>query len=234
METDLQPIGETRSFTHVVYRRLVDAIATGVLPPGERLTQQSLAARLAVSRQPISHALHRLKASGLATEAGRRGLVVAPIDPSRLKELYQLRAAIEGLATRLAAEQALASGARDKALRALNQALASGQRLTGADAILDWIRADIAFHDAIYRLSGSTVILETVEPLWPHFMRSMGSVLTSPQRRDDTWREHLAIAEAISRGRAEAAEQAARFHVEQASAAMMQTLESGKEWRGPR
>ena len=54
-----------------------DAIAEGVLAPGERLTQEQVAARLNVSRQPVSHALQLLKRQGLAVERGRRGLSVA-------------------------------------------------------------------------------------------------------------------------------------------------------------
>ena len=88
-----------------VHTRMVDAIAEGVLAPGERLTQEQVAERLNVSRQPVSHAPQLLKLQGLAVEHGRRGLSVAPIDPNRMDDLYQLRAVIDGLACRLAAER---------------------------------------------------------------------------------------------------------------------------------
>ena len=77
---------------------MVDAIAAGLLAPGERLTQEVIAERLSVSRQPVSHALQVLKRQGLVIEHGRRGLLVAPIEPGRMRDLYQLRAAVDGLA----------------------------------------------------------------------------------------------------------------------------------------
>ena len=95
-----------------VHVRMVDAIAEGVLAPGERLTQEEVAERLNVSRQPVSHALQLLKRQGLAVEHGRRGLSVAPIDPERMRDLYQLRAVIDGLACRLAAERSRAVARR--------------------------------------------------------------------------------------------------------------------------
>ena len=67
----LLPVDLHRSLTDTIYERLVDAIATDKLPPGARLNQRDLAEQLMVSRQPVSHALHRLKATGLATETGR-------------------------------------------------------------------------------------------------------------------------------------------------------------------
>ena len=101
----MEPLRMVPNLIEQVHDRLVDAIADGTLAPGERVTQEELADHLAVSRQPVSHALQLLKRQGLVVEHGRRGLSVAPVDPTRLRDLFQLRAAIEGLAARLAAER---------------------------------------------------------------------------------------------------------------------------------
>ena len=84
------------------YAVILDAISDGTLKPGERLTQDSVAQRLNVSRQPIHNALLVLKAQGFVREAGRRGLAVAPLDPELFEAIYQFRSAIEPLAVRLA------------------------------------------------------------------------------------------------------------------------------------
>ena len=55
-----------------------------------------------MSRQPVSHALHLLKSQGLVRESGRKGFEVAPVDPTRLRQLYEVRGALDGLAARLA------------------------------------------------------------------------------------------------------------------------------------
>src|SRR6516164_7984835 len=88
-----------------VRERLLAAVIDGTLAPGERLTQESVAEKLGVSRQPVSHALQLLKSRGLLVEAGKRGLVVAPVDAKRIRDLYQVREALETLAAGLAAER---------------------------------------------------------------------------------------------------------------------------------
>jgi len=87
------------------YEQLVEAIADGTLAPGQRIRQEELGRALGVSRQPISHALQLLKQQKLVEENGRRGLIVSGIDAERIRELYQVRTALDALAARLAAER---------------------------------------------------------------------------------------------------------------------------------
>ena len=88
-----------------VYRALLDAISGGSLAPGERITQEDLARRLAVSRQPVLQALRLLKKDGFVLDAPGRGLLVAPLDAEWTAKVYQVRGALDVLAARLAAEQ---------------------------------------------------------------------------------------------------------------------------------
>lgn len=212
-----------------VYARLKAAILSGDLAPGLPLAQEQLADRLGVSRQPVSHALRLLHSEGLVTERGRRGLMVAPVEPDRLRGLYQVRAALDGLAARLAAERAAAGAAAD-----LTHCLAEGRRALGQGSLpkgslakgslAELIDADAAFHQAVYDLSGNPAIAETAEAAWPHFRRSMGVVLSDASYRERAWREHAAIAEAIRRGAAAAAESLAREHAEAAGLATWRRL----------
>ncbi len=206
-----------------VHMRMVDAIAEGVLAPGERLAQEQVAERLNVSRQPVSHALQLLKRDGLAVEHGRRGLSVAPIDPERMRDLYQLRAVIDGLACRLAAERVVCGQAPAAEIEGLRERLSAGGLPTEAP-IHDWIAADVAFHQSIYVLSGNVALAETVSERWPHFKRCMGTSLSTPMVRAGIWAEHTAIADAILSGAARAAESAAIHHAEKAGSALYQRL----------
>jgi len=99
----LQPLDTQPALIDRAYERLVAAIASGTLAAGRRIRQEELAAMLGVSRQPISHALQLLKRQGLVEEAGKRGLIVCGIDAARIRELYQVRTALDALAARLAA-----------------------------------------------------------------------------------------------------------------------------------
>src|SRR5215831_7896070 len=100
-ETLMQPVDNSPILIDQVYQRLLDAIADYTLPPGQRVRQDEVAERLGVSRQPVSHALHLLKRQGLVRESGRKGFEVAPVDPLRIRQLYEVRGALDGAAARL-------------------------------------------------------------------------------------------------------------------------------------
>jgi DNA-binding GntR family transcriptional regulator len=181
------------------YAVILDAICEGTLKPGERLTQADVAERLNVSRQPIHNALLVLKSQGFLQETGRRGLCVAPLDPTLFEAIYQFRSAIEPLAVRLAT-------ARMKPAD-----LASGEVLIaqGMKAVKDQggaaVRADMAFHSWIYDLSGNVMIVETMRLNWQHLRRAMGEVLRHPRLSTRVWNEHRAIVETMAKGDGEKA-----------------------------
>lgn len=199
-----------------VYDLLVSAIASGRLAPGERLTQERVAETLGVSRQPVSHALQLLKHKGLVIEHGRRGLAVAPLDGTRLRHLYQVREAIDALAARLAAERVRQGQAPQSEIAAVEAALKAGSALGEAAETADLVRADVAFHKALYDLSGNPEIAQTVAEQWPLFMRSMGVVLNARDRKRTIWPEHEAIFAAVRAGDAAAGEQLAAGHARRA------------------
>jgi DNA-binding GntR family transcriptional regulator len=168
------------------YEQLVEAIADGTLAPGQRIRQEELGRALGVSRQPISHALQLLKQQKLVEENGRRGLIVSGIDAERIRELYQVRTVLDALAARPDAP------------------------------VLAFIQADVAFHTALYRLSGNRAIEDTVAAQWPHLKRSMGAVLDDLEQRPLVWAEHREILRLVLSGDAAGAERAARGHTDRA------------------
>jgi len=190
------------------YEVILDAICTGTLKPGERLTQHDVARRLNVSRQPIHNALIVLKTQGFLREAGRRGLSVAPLDPALFEAIYQFRSALEPLAVRLAtprlSPEAIARG------RAL---IAQGHTASASADSRALVRADMEFHSLIYELSGNSLILETMRLNWQHLRRAMGEVLRLPKLSRRVWREHEAIFNAMSTGNADGAAQLIHDHV---------------------
>lgn len=210
-----------------VYEQLMLAITARRLEPGARIRQADLATQFGVSRQPVSHALAVLKRQGLVQEAGRKGLEVAPVDAEHIRNLYQVRAALDALAARLAAERVGAGRVSRAERRALEQAVEEGEQLEADTPVLDLVLADAAFHKLIYCLCGNGSILETLEPQFPHLMRSMHVVLEAPAFRDRVWVEHRAIAEAILRGDAPAAALAALRHAESAGSETEARLRAG-------
>lgn len=212
----LAPLDALPDLIDQVHDRLLAAVVDGTLAPGERLTQESVAARLGVSRQPVSHALQLLKRRGLLVEHGKRGLAVAPVDAQRVRDLYQVREALEGLAASLAARRARAGHITARERSAAEAALSDGMRLARDTGIAEFVQADVAFHSAVHRLSGNSAIAETIADEWPHFMRSMGVVLAEESVRRRVWLEHADIVEAILGGEADEAERLAREHTKRA------------------
>src|SRR5947207_3373982 len=100
------PLDPLPNLIDQVYARILEAITDRSLPPGHRIRQNELAEKLGVSRQPVSHALHLLHRQGLVAESGRRGFEVTRLDPERIRQLYEVRGAIDALAARLAAGRA--------------------------------------------------------------------------------------------------------------------------------
>jgi DNA-binding GntR family transcriptional regulator len=207
------PLDPAPNLIDQVYARILEAITDRTLLPGQRIRQNELADKLGVSRQPVSHALHLLHRQGLVAESGRRGFEVTGLDPARLRQLYEVRGAIDALAARLAAERAKI----DVAGRTrLERALHGGRAIDKKTPLSKLIALDVDFHSAIYRLAGNPAIEEMMAPQWPHMRRSMATVLAELDYRESAWSEHETIAAEIFAGNVEAAEAAASAHAQTA------------------
>jgi DNA-binding GntR family transcriptional regulator len=205
----MTPLDPLPSLIDQVYERILAGITDRTLPPGHRIRQNELAELLGVSRQPVSHALHLLHRQGLVAESGRKGFEVTRLDPRRIRQLYEVRGAIDSLAARLAAGRA----DTDVAARAqLESALLAGRSIDEQTPLADLIALDVYFHRAIYRLAGNPAIEEMITPQWPHMRRSMATVLAELDYRTSAWAEHETIAAKIFAGDATSAEAAALAH----------------------
>jgi len=190
------------------YDAILDAICDGTLAPHERLTQDEIANRLAVSRQPVMSALGLLKQQGFLIEHGRRGLAVAPINRARFDAIYEFRSAIEPLAARLATERMTPERL------ALGRALVEhGMAVASAGDARATLQADVDFHTFIYETSGNPLIVETMHLHWQHLRRSMGEVLRRPRLTLQIWKEHAGILEAMAKGDADEAARRIGEHV---------------------
>jgi DNA-binding GntR family transcriptional regulator len=207
-------IGET------VYEAIRDAICDGILQPDERVVQDELAQRLGVSRQPVHQAMQQLRKEGFLVEAGKRGLVVAPLDLDFARQVYELRAALDGPAAVAAAQHAEAADrARgEQIIRAGRAAVADGDLAAMASA-------DFAFHDFIYHLAGNTLIASTARNNWHHVRRSIMLLAKKPTRLGPFWDEHEAILGAVVSGDSLSAGQLAQRHALSSAKAISETME---------
>ncbi|MFO1217852.1 MAG: GntR family transcriptional regulator [Burkholderiaceae bacterium] len=204
----IESVKPQKSLVEQAYERILDAICDGALAPGERVTQDELALRLQVSRQPVMTAVGQLKQQGFLVERGKRGLQVAPVDPARFDAIYELRSALEPLAASLAARRATQE--QIDAGRAL---VDHGRQVAAAGDARAALLADVDFHEWIYRVSGNPLVVQSMQAQWQHLRRSMGEVLRHPELARVVWDEHAAVLDAIARGDAQEAARAIAAHV---------------------
>ena len=215
IQTTLRPVPaqlvklqSTPDLVERVHRALLDAISDASLAPGVRLRQEEIAEQLAVSRQPVLQALRQLKKDGFVRDAPGRGLMVAPLDVDWMRNVYQVRGALDTLAVRLAAQRRCTIDAR---------LIEHGRKCARGRNIKAMIDADMAFHNAIYAASHNPLIELSAQVHWDHLRRVMGEVLQSSRQRSSVWDEHEAIAAAISKGDAQRAARLIDTHSANAS-----------------
>ena len=190
-----------------VYDAIRKQILMGALNPESPLRQEELAEQLGVSRQPVSHALVLLEREGLVSDYGRKGKMVAPIIPEHLRDLYQVRGAIDGLAAYLCAQR-IDGELEDLLSKLIDQ----GNSASRDGSIQSLALADIAFHRALYEQSGNPEITRLADQSWSHMVRSMHQVLENYDIRSGIWDEHRLIADAIISGDPELARNRASKH----------------------
>ncbi|MFN3292877.1 MAG: GntR family transcriptional regulator [Gemmobacter sp.] len=190
------------------YALILEAIDSGTYRPGDRLVESELADRFGVSRTPVREALQRLETQSMLARDGR-SLIVASLDHNQLAELYVVRAELEGLAARLAAQHASA-----EEIRVLRSMVEEDRKLLGDPAALS--RANRRFHKQIHLASHNRYLVQQLD-LVHRSMALLASTSLAAEGRDSAaLAEHEAIIAAIAARDGDAAYEALRTHISRA------------------
>jgi DNA-binding GntR family transcriptional regulator len=186
------------------------AIKAGILAqrwlPGQPLTEQQLAEELAISRTPVREALQALAREGFVSIFPNRGTFVAAPSLADIRELYELREALEGQVARLAAERATAadhSEVEAVVARAADQ----------MDAPDQLVETGSQFHRLLARIAGNRRIQEILVNLEQSTARARLMRYGAAEGPRDVWAEHRAIMEAVARHDPDVAERLMRSHI---------------------
>jgi DNA-binding GntR family transcriptional regulator len=187
-------------------------VLSGAIATGTRLRQETLAAEFGVSRTPVREALRKLQASGLVEVLPRRGALVRRPTARDVREAYEVRAELEGLAAALAA-----SRIRDGELRRLREAQElfrhsvasllvwrkrrSDNEPLRTEAHDEWISANDSFHLAIQEAAGNRRLRTTLADLHQSFPRDLTWIVLGENAKllEDNVAQHEAILAAIER-----------------------------------
>lgn len=194
------------------------AILSGRYRPGDHLGEVELAGSLGVSRGTVREALRHLQQEGLVT-AGNRGMLrVNSLTSAEVRELFRVRAALEGLAVR----EVIASPRREAAAEALRAAV---ERLSDEDEPAARMEADLAFHLLLCQLSGNSMLVEAWQRLEGRMRVAIlnGAAWQAPMMARD---RHVPIVEAIERGDVEAAVRVVDEHMAGAAEHFAQATDS--------
>ncbi len=206
-----------------VLEALRRAIVSGQLAPGQRLTERALIEMLAVSRTVIREALRQLEAEGLIEIIPNKGPVVRQLSAAEAKDLYRIRAVLEGLAARLFAENAT-----DAMVAELALALKDVERAyQGSDGGLA-LDAKTKFYDLLYTGGASETLASMLAVVQARVWRWRAVGLTHPKRAHDRLNESVenlsALIRAIENRDGEVAEQIARKEVGKAAVEVMRLI----------
>lgn len=194
---------------------LREKIVSGELKPGEALRQERLAVLFETSRMPVRDALRLLEAEGLVQMPPNKGAIVAPLDPEEFREVYEMRAALETLALRLAIPE-LTNSQIDRAAAIQDKAEASDLENFGA--------LNKAFHFALYEPCARPRLLAQIAALnetGDRYLRLAAAQLDYTRR---SHQEHRDLLEACRRRDGAEACEILRRHIEAAGEALVDRL----------
>jgi DNA-binding GntR family transcriptional regulator len=200
------------SLSKVVSERIRGRILDGTLKPGERLVEDRLSAELGVSRVPVREALRGLSAEGLVTLLPRRGATVAEVTPETVAELVEVRALLEGLNARLAAQRH-----DPEIVAALKDTLLRGNRAAKNGTAEELAHLNAEFHERLAEASRNSVLSDVMRGLRER--TSIAFAINGRARAREDWDEHAGILAAVIAGDAELAALLANRHVQNAAAA---------------
>lgn len=193
----------------VVFNTLRKAILTGELKPGERLMEIHLANQLGVSRTPIREAIRKLELEGLVVMIPRRGAEVAQITEKSLKDVLEVRRALDALCVELACDRITEEEKQNlkKACDEFEQATITGDATTIA-------AADVALHDIIVEATGNKRLIQLINNLSEQMYRYRFEYIKDEQQHTNLVEEHRMIYESIVRQDKEKAAEAAKLHID--------------------
>ena len=194
MGTDFEvTMDEYLPLRDVVFNTLRRAILRGELKPGERLMEIQLANKLGVSRTPIREAIRKLELEGLVLMIPRKGAEVAEITEKNLRDVLEVRCALEELAVQLACERIDGEG-----MKALHDAGMHFKEVLDSDDITRIAQADEAFHDVIFTATGNARLIQLLNNLREQMYRYRIEYLKKRECYPILIAEHKEIFDAIS------------------------------------
>jgi DNA-binding GntR family transcriptional regulator len=206
----LSPIATSASLRDKAYAALKQMITEADIyahPEEVRLDEKQLSLALGVSRTPIREAMTLLEQEGFLRTEPRRGIFIVRKTKKQIIEMIEMWAAVESMAARLAT-----INASDEDIAGLRRLFDEFRNSTPAEHIHEYSEANIAFHQAIIRLSGSHLMGKTIDDVLIHVRAIRRMTISQRDRASRSIKDHMKIIEALEARDTELAERLVRQH----------------------
>lgn len=208
----------------VVFRTLRQAILTGDMKPGERLLEIQLANKLGVSRTPIREAIRMLELEGLVVMVPRRGAQVAQITEKSMSDVLEVRCALDELAVELACNRIT-----EEEKEEMRVACDAFEKATLTKEVHVIAKADVEFHDIIFKVAGNPRLTQMVNNLAEQMYRYRFEYIKDESQHPMLVEEHRKICENISKGDVAASKAAIKEHIENQERSIIKQIRLDKK-----
>lgn len=207
---NVQPLDTSVSFRIQAYNALKAAITQmDIYDHNEeiRLDERQLSEKLGVSRTPIREAMTLLEQEGFVRSSPRRGVFVVRKTKREIVDMIVVWAALEGMAARMAAQNA-----PTKEIASLRKLFRNFEKSSLPEHMSEYSDANISFHKQILRMSGCKLIVKMTDNLFIHMRAIRKVTIAHDDRAQRSIDEHMQIIEALEARDANRAEQLVRDH----------------------
>ena len=207
----------------VVFQTLRGAILKGDLKPGERLMEIQLANKLGVSRTPIREALRKLELEGLVNMVPRKGAEVADITEKSLRDVLEVRKALEELSVQLACEKIT-----EEEIEELKRVAERFKDTLNDQDVTKIAEADVAFHDVIYTATDNQKLILLLNNLREQMYRYRVEYLKKEEAYPQLIAEHEELIDNISKRNKEEATRIMCEHIDNQVATVINVIHTKK------
>lgn len=202
-------VNEYLPLRDVVFNTLRQAILNGELAPGERLMEIQLAERLGVSRTPVREAIRKLELEGLVTMVPRKGAEVAGITEKGMKDVLEVRKALEELAVELACQKIT-----KEHIQHLEEHLKKFEVAINTGNLTDIAEMDVDFHETIYSATDNEKLVQMLNNLREQMYRYRVEYIKDKETRTVLLKEHREIIDTLKNQNIPAAREVIRRHID--------------------
>ena len=215
---------EPKYLRDLIFETLHQAIFSGKFKPGDRITEKEITEELKVSRTPVREALYRLASTGLIKIIPHRGFIISRWSSKEIKDVIELRIALEIFAVKLAIQRILPNEINE-----LKTLIVKMDKAVKKEDMMKASHLNYLFHNKIILASKNKELFEVTEPIKNKIHHFRIISISSPNRLKESFEEHKKILDAIINKDIELAQELTSKHIKKVGFIIKEKIEEKQE-----